>query len=235
MKPPLQLTASNVTKFFGEIPALVDVSMTIQPGEWVLILGHNGSGKSTYLRLLTQLTRPDAGMISWSNAGGPPVEPVALWSRIGYLSHQSLMYESLSVTENVALQMKLRGARADLDGAVRRLRLERYANRPIKELSQGTRARASLLAATIHDPDILILDEPTAAFDDQGVEVLLSELVRLNQTLGVPPTVFCASHDLARLGNIAQRLIVFEAGRVALDVGTERRDDAFERYRSSNR
>jgi heme exporter protein A len=235
MKPPLALSLSKVTKFFGEIPALIDLSIDVHPGEWVLVLGHNGSGKSTFLRLLTQLLTPDSGAVSWQIAGGPRIDQIALWSRMGYVSHQSLMYESLSVTENMTLQMKLRGVRVDLPSAVQRLGLQKHAQRPIRDLSQGIRGRASLLAATIHNPDVLILDEPSAAFDEQGVEVLAEELVRLRSVLGVSPMVLCASHDLARLGHFAQRFIVFDAGRAVLDVGADRRTDAFDCYRSTNR
>ncbi|MBI3082034.1 MAG: ATP-binding cassette domain-containing protein [Gemmatimonadetes bacterium] len=170
------LTLTGVSKSFGGVTAVADISFTVDRGQVVGFLGPNGAGKSTTMRMITQYLEPDRGEI---RLDGVPLAEVGRDAkrRIGYLPENNPLYSDMLVTEYlrfVASLRELEGPERDqaIDAAVQSTATEDVCYRPIGELSKGYRQRVGLAQAILHEPDILILDEPTEGLDpNQRVEI----------------------------------------------------------------
>jgi ABC-2 type transport system ATP-binding protein len=170
------LTLDRVTKRFNGVPAVDDVSFTIDRGQVVGFLGPNGAGKSTTMRMVTQYFEPDAGQIrldgkSLAEAGRDAKR------RIGFLPENNPLYVEMLVSEYVDFMARLRELAgreraAAIDAAVAATGIESVFYRPVGELSKGFRQRVGLAAAILHRPDLLVLDEPTEGLDpNQRIEI----------------------------------------------------------------
>ena len=157
---------------FGERVALAGVSVRVEPGQTLAVLGGNGAGKTTLLRVLAGLLRPHGGSARVLGAALPG-ERWKLPGRVGYLGHEPLLYRELSGRENLAYHARLHGVSADrvgeLLGAVG---MERRAGDPVRELSRGMVQRLAVARAVLHDPPLLLLDEPRASLDPAAAELL---------------------------------------------------------------
>jgi heme exporter protein A len=166
------LSLGGLRRDFGERTALEPVSLELSSGESLLVLGQNGSGKTTLLRILATLLRPSGGSVAVLGCELPR-EAWRLRGRIGYLGHEPLLYRDLSGRENLRFQSRLHGL--DRDGAERRIEelLEAVAMRgrsdePVAELSAGMRQRLAICRAVLHEPELLLLDEPDSNLDVAG-------------------------------------------------------------------
>jgi ABC-type multidrug transport system ATPase subunit len=149
------LTVRRVAKAYGRNRVLVDSSLTIAPGEIVGVTGENGSGKSTLLNIIVGRMRPDSGSVSATG-------------RIGYCPQEMLVFDTLTVRENFRFFAAAYGRSdwpARMQTLLGQLNFERYADTPVSHLSGGTRQKLNLAIAYLHEPDILILDEPYSGFD----------------------------------------------------------------------
>src|SRR4030067_842204 len=155
------IATSRLTKHFGDVVAVADLSLNIQPGEIYGLLGLNGAGKTTTIRMLLGMIRPNAGSISLFGIRVKPGER-SIWRRVGYLVEPPHAYPDISVRENLEMVRRLR--KLDDAGAVQRimeeLGLTQYARRRARTLSLGNAQRLGLAKALIHHPDLIILDEP---------------------------------------------------------------------------
>ena len=211
------LTLENVSKRFGEVPAVDSVSFSVDRGEVVGFLGPNGAGKSTTMRLITQYYEPDEGVI---RLDGVPLDEAARHAkrRIGYLAENNPLYEEMLVSEYLEFVARLRGmAPGERDGAiddaVAGTGIAEVFYRPIGELSKGYRQRVGLAQAILHRPDLLVLDEPTEGLDpNQRVEIR-----RLIANLGRERTVILSTHILPEVQHTCSRLVVIHQGRIAAD------------------
>jgi ABC-2 type transport system ATP-binding protein len=211
------LTLDRVTKRFNGVPAVDDVSFTIDRGQVVGFLGPNGAGKSTTMRMVTQYFEPDAGHI---RLDGIPLAEAGREAkrRIGFLPENNPLYVEMLVSEYLDFVARLRElsgterARA-IDEAVAATGIESVYNRPVGELSKGFRQRVGLAAAILHRPDLLVLDEPTEGLDpNQRVEIR-----RLISDLGRERTVLLSTHVLPEVQFTCSRLLIINQGRIVAD------------------
>ncbi|WP_306215496.1 ABC transporter ATP-binding protein [Actinoplanes sp. RD1] len=210
----------GVSKLFpkgaDDIVALRDVELTVEPGEFLVLLGRSGCGKSTLLNLLAGLTRPSGGSIRHRGAAvtGPRVE-------VGYLTQQDTLLPWRDVTRNVEMPRELRGEgrrerRAAALALIERVGLRGFEKHYPRELSGGMRRRAGLARMLAGDPDTLLLDEPFGALDAQLRTELQGELLRLWQGSG--RTVVFVTHDIQEAVTLADRVVVLgPLGRIVLD------------------
>ena len=204
-------------KGYGGMVAVHDLHLQVRAGDIYGVLGPNGSGKSTTLRLLLGLVRPDAGAIRLFG------QPLALHHhhilrRVGALIDKPDFYEYLSAYHNLALLSRLSGLRPERRGLMASLEqvgLAARAHSKVKTFSQGMRQRLGIAQALLHDPELLILDEPTNGLDPQGVADVRSLILRLNQEQG--KTVLLSSHLLQEIERIATRVLVLHRGQTVVE------------------
>ncbi|MBN1447499.1 MAG: ABC transporter ATP-binding protein [Bacteroidetes bacterium] len=170
----MHVTAEAVSRRFNRRPVFADVSFTVSPGEVFGIVGRNGSGKSTLLRIVGGLLSPSSGTMRYS-LNGTDVEGEKLHRHIGYVAPYLVLYEEFSAAENLALYARIRGRRLP-DGAIEAL-LERVGlptdrTDPIRAFSSGMKQRMRLLFAILHEPPLLLLDEPISNLDVDGMTVV---------------------------------------------------------------
>ncbi len=190
-----------------------EVSLSLGAGEGVCLLGENGAGKTTFLRMAATLLRPSAGALFYRGVRAAEALP-EVRGRIGYASHESLLYPELTVRENLSFHRRLHRAEVDLDELLHRHRLLRVANAPARLLSRGTAQRVSLARALLHQPSLLLLDEPFAGLDGGARDRLLRLLAEARER---GAAVLVATHDLERGLAVCDRAVVLSGGRVAAD------------------
>jgi ABC-2 type transport system ATP-binding protein len=215
------LTLDRVTKRFNGVPAVDDVSFTIDRGQVVGFLGPNGAGKSTTMRMVTQYFEPDSGQIRLDGTLLAEAGREAK-RRIGFLPENNPLYLEMLVSEYLDFMGRLRElagperARA-IDEAVAATGIESVFNRPLGELSKGFRQRVGLAAAILHRPDLLVLDEPTEGLDpNQRVEIR-----RLISQLGQERTVLLSTHVLPEVQFTCSRLLIINRGKIVADGAVE--------------
>jgi ABC-2 type transport system ATP-binding protein len=211
------LTLDRVSKRFDGVPAVDDVSFTVDRGQVVGFLGPNGAGKSTTMRMITQYFEPDGGSIRLDGVTLADSGREAK-RRIGYLPENNPLYAEMLVSEwldYVAGLREIRGVerRTALDAAIAATGIDGVYHRPIGELSKGFRQRVGLAAAILHRPDLLVLDEPTEGLDpNQRVEIR-----RLIGELGRERTVILSTHILPEVQFTCSRLLIINRGKIVAD------------------
>lgn len=218
MESNVIIEVKRLSKAYGLLPVLQGLDFSIGRGDWVLLLGANGSGKSTLLRLLSGLSKPTAGTI---RIGGweLPREAMAVRAQIGLVAHRPLLYENLTAAENLDFFGKLYGLAAD----ERKQRgrdllcqagLARSADRIVRSFSRGMKQRLSIARATLHQPEILLLDEPYSGLDQAACQ-RLDELLAAAQEAG--RTIMLSTHQLSRAPEAARRALLLSGGKIAYD------------------
>lgn len=211
------IAIEGVTKRFGELVAVDNLSLEVSPGEVVGFLGPNGAGKSTTMKILTGVLQPDEGVVRFDGVSiGDDLS--AAKRRVGYLPETNPLYPEMLVSEYLEFTCELRDVRGPartraLARVVDRTGIEAVFTRPIAQLSKGYRQRTGLAAAIVHEPEILILDEPTEGLDPNqrvGIRHLVGEL-------GKERTVILSTHVLAEVEATCSRLLVIHRGRLAAD------------------
>jgi ABC-type multidrug transport system ATPase subunit len=202
------ITVSNVIKQFGRFAALRGVNAEFHSGKFYAILGDNGAGKTTLLRALAGLAHPTQGTISILG-----MSPEDACREIGYMAHPSLLYDEMSGMENLRYFARLYSTRGDERCAqvVRSVGLDPDLTRPVGQYSQGMRQRMSLARAILHDPKILLLDEPFSNVDVHSA----GEMVRLLRAMrDAGRTLFVVTHQAALLQGVADEFIWMQAGQI---------------------
>lgn len=201
------------------VAAVADVSLTIAPGSFVALVGASGSGKSTLLKMVNRLVEPSAGRVMIAGAPVDADEPAALRRRIGYIFQNIGLFPHFTVGENIAIGLRLMGARHNGDriGALLDLvDLPRdFAARFPDELSGGQRQRVGVARALATEPGLLIMDEPFGALDPVTRDQLGLSIRALHDRLGL--TTIMVTHDMAEALLLADRVLVMAAGRIVAD------------------
>ena len=174
------IAVAGLRRDYGDRPALDGVDFELAAGASLVVLGPNGAGKTTLLRILATLLRPSGGEVSVLGCALPR-EAWKLRGRIGYLGHEPLLYRDLSGRENLRFGAKLYGiergaAEERIEALLRAVGMERRADERVAELSAGMRQRLSICRCVLHEPDLLLLDEPDSNLDAEGRE-LARELI----------------------------------------------------------
>ena len=215
MSPAAVLRAEGVSKRYGAVVALDDVSLEVARGECVALIGESGSGKSTLLRCFNRLTDPDAGRVLVDGEDAARLDPIALRRRIGYVPQEGGLLPHWPVRRNVALVPWLRGSRSPSPPADRALRLvgldpAEYGERWPGELSGGQRQRVAVARALAAEPDVVLLDEPFGALDAITRADLQDAFRRLRDELRL--TALLVTHDLDEACFLADRVAVLRRG-----------------------
>ena len=212
---PVLLHAAGVEKRFGRVSALRGVDFDIEAGEAVSILGANGAGKSTLLRILAGLARPSAGRFEAHREGTAAVlTRNALRAQVGYVGHATLVYGELSARENLVFAARLHGAAPDcdrIDAVLADLGLQDVAGRRAGTFSRGMAQRLSIARAVIHDPQVLLLDEPFTGLDETSAERLSSQLSSLREG---GRTLILVTHDPRRAVELSERAFILHRGKI---------------------
>jgi ABC-2 type transport system ATP-binding protein len=212
------LELRQVSKCFAGIPAVDDVSFTARPGEITGYLGPNGSGKSTTMKMITGLLQPTSGKILFE---GHPVErdPIAFKQRMGYVPEEPYLYPHLSGLEYLVMVGQLRNLPARrtadrIDGMLRLLSLHGDRHSPISAYSKGMRQKVLLIAALLHDPDLILLDEPFSGLDVASGLVLRSLIQELAAR---GKTVLFSSHELETVERVCSHVVILHRGKTVAD------------------
>ncbi len=207
---PATLSATHLSRDFGAHRAVRDVSIELRRGEVLGLLGQNGAGKSTVMQMLAGTLAPSAGSIAVGGIGLADA-PTAAKALLGYLPEHPPLYPEMRVGDYLALAAKLRGAAAPAEAAQRamaRCGLSADGRRLIGRLSKGYRQRVGIAQAIVHDPQVLILDEPGSGLDP----LQLRETRKLIRELGDESSVIFSSHTLAEIESLCDRLVILRAG-----------------------
>lgn len=212
------ITVRGVSKRYGQVMAVDNVTLDVQPGEVYALLGLNGAGKTTLIRMLLGMVRPTSGSVEITKRR---VTDRAVWSQVGYLVESPSVYPELSVRENLEVVRRLRKVsdRNAVDDVIDLFGLRPYADRRARELSLGNEQRLGLAKAFLHRPSLLLLDEPVNALDPAGVVEVRTMLVNLALEQGA--TVFLSSHRLAEVARSATRIGVLHEGRLVDEFDTD--------------
>jgi ABC-2 type transport system ATP-binding protein len=215
------IETSRLLKSFGQVRAVDSVSLRVRQAEIYGFVGLNGAGKTTTIRALLGMVRPDSGSVK---VMGQPVGPNGRgpWHCIGYMVETPAAYPELTVTENLEISRRLHGIpdRSATSRVIERLGIAPYAGRKAGTLSTGNLQRLGLARALLHEPELLILDEPASGLDPAGVVEIRELLASLARERGV--TVFMSSHILTEVDRLATRIGIIHEGRLLEELDREK-------------
>ena len=211
------IEVKGVSKWYGTLKALNQVSFSVDKGQIVGFLGPNGAGKTTMMKILTTFLYPDEGEVKvcdldiWQ-------DPLEVRRRIGYLAEHRPLYDSMGVYQFLKFIAEARGVprhelKKRVDVAIERCGLVGYEKRIISTLSKGYKQRVGLAQALVHEPDVLILDEPTTGFDPNQI----LEIRQVIRELGKDHTILLSTHILSEVQALCERVILIHRGNVVID------------------
>ena len=209
----MSLSVTRISKAFGTQKALKDVSFEIRKGEIVGFLGPNGAGKSTLMKILTTYMRADTGN---ALVNGFDVQTAAMEVRksLGYLPEHNPLYPELYVKEYLQYQSEVyRTPRERIAVVIEQTGLQPEAHKKISQLSKGYRQRVGLAAALLHDPEVLILDEPTTGLDPNQ----LLDIRKLIREIGRDKTILLSTHIMKEVEAVCERVLIINKGRLVAD------------------
>lgn len=206
------LTVKAISRSFGDHRVLHDVTFDVRPGRMTGFLGANGSGKTTTMRIILGVLAPHGGEVTWR---GEPLT-AATRPKFGYMPEERGLYPKMAVAEQISWLGRLHGldratARANTDRLLDRLELTERAGDQLEALSLGNQQRVQIAAALVHDPEVLVLDEPFSGLDPIAVDVVLGVL-RERAAAGAP--VLFSSHQLALVEQLCDDVVIISGGRV---------------------
>jgi heme exporter protein A len=214
------ISAHSLTKLYGHHRVLRGLNLDVAEGEFVALLGPNGTGKTTLLRLISGLTRPNFGYVT---VGGHRLPEAAHTARamLGVVSHQPLLYTDLSAEENLRFYAQMYGLKNPaprIDAVLEQVGLRARRRDPVRAFSRGMMQRLAIARAILHEPQIMLFDEPHTGLDPDAsamLDGLLTDVAARGRT------VLMTTHDLGRALTLASRLIILAHGQVAHTAPTE--------------
>jgi heme exporter protein A len=214
---PVGLHFENIDKRFGGLLALRSVSLAITPGECVVFAGRNGSGKTTLLRIAARLVRPSRGSVSFSGKVENGEENAI---RPGFVAHATMVYDELTAEENLLLFARLQDVQRPenrVDALLKEVGLSERRASLVRTFSRGMRQRVAIARALLHEPAVLLFDEPATGLDPQGVAWLAEAIRRLRDS---GRTILMSLHGESEISSLGTRAIRLDAGSIAADTRT---------------
>jgi heme ABC exporter ATP-binding subunit CcmA len=205
------LEVAGVWKYYGDFAALRDIGFNVLPGSSVALLGRNGAGKTTLLRILAGLSKPSEGSVT---IHGGNVREESTRRRIGVLGHGISLYDELSAIENLIVFGKLYSLpdpRKRAEEMLERTGLDRVRDGLVREFSRGMRQRLAVARVFLHDPELLLLDEPFTALDDRAIAVLQSLLQEMRDR---GRTIVMSTHQLREALELATHVAMIQRGQI---------------------
>ncbi len=205
---------SHISKSFGTLKAVDDVSFEVEKGEIFGLLGPNGAGKTTAIRVLLDIFKPDHGSVSI--LGGPMTEPKK--DRIGYMPEERGMYQDIQLDRCLVYLGSLKGlapaeVQRRITGYLQRFDLASSRHKKVKELSKGMQQKAQLITTLIHDPELVIIDEPFGGLDPINTQ-MVKDLLREQRDKGV--TILMSTHQMHQVEELCDRIVLIDHGRTVL-------------------
>jgi ABC-2 type transport system ATP-binding protein len=210
----MSLVVDAISKRFGDVVALDDVSFSVEPGRIFGLLGANGAGKTTSMRIVLDILRADAGQVTWQGTENTAL-PRRTW---GYLPEERGLYPRMKVGEQLRFFSALYGvpdstARAGIDDWLERFRIPDYLDRRVEELSKGNQQKIQFIAAILHDPDILIMDEPFSGLDPVNVRLLKEAFLAMRDR---GKTLIFSTHQMETVEELCESIAILDRGRVVV-------------------
>lgn len=211
----------QVTKTFGRVKAVDAVDLKVNHGEAITLFGPNGAGKTTLLKMIAGLSRPTGGALFIDGVEVTDGHHYGIRKRIGYISHQSLTYGQLTAVENLSFFAQLYGVKNHEEKAralLSEVGLLSRADDVVETYSRGMKQRLSIARALVHDPDIMLLDEPFTGLDQHAAEMLKTTLERMREG---GRTFIMITHNIAVGVAISGRVAVQVSGKIVIDEPTD--------------
>jgi ABC-2 type transport system ATP-binding protein len=210
----MSLIIDSVSKRFGEVKALDGISLEIKPGEVFGFLGANGAGKTTAMRIVLDILRPDSGTITWNGTLNSDV-PRQTW---GYLPEERGLYAKMNVLEQLVFFAKLHGARdkaaeREVRDWLERFRIPEYADRRAEQLSKGNQQKIQFIAAILHDPQVLLMDEPFTGLDPINAALLKEAFLEMKDR---GKTLIFSTHQMETVEELCESIAILDRGRVVV-------------------
>ncbi len=208
----MSLEIKKINKKYGDQDALINVSFSLKKGDIVGFLGPNGAGKTTLMKIITSIIKPDSGDIT-INGYDTQKNEISTKRQIGYLAENNPLYKDMLVTEYldfVASLYEIENKKDKVKEIIKKTGLESEIKKKIEELSKGYKQRVGIAAALVHDPNVLILDEPTTGLDPNQ----LIEIRKLIQEIGQEKIVLLSTHILQEIPKICNHIIIINKGRI---------------------
>jgi ABC-2 type transport system ATP-binding protein len=208
------IIVDQISKTFGSLKAVNDVSFTVEPGEIFGLLGPNGAGKTTTIRILLDIFKPDSGSVSI--LGGAMTEEKK--NRIGYLPEERGLYQDIPLDRCLVYLATLKGmeenaAHEKVNAYLERFELTEARKKKVKELSKGMQQKAQLITTLVHQPDLVIIDEPFSALDPVNTQ-MVKELLREERNKGT--AVVMCTHQMHQVEELADRIVLIDNGKAML-------------------
>jgi ABC-2 type transport system ATP-binding protein len=212
MRPTI--TVSHISKTFGEVKAVNDVSFDVYPGEIFGLLGPNGAGKTTSIRMMLDIFRPETGTISIF--GGQMNEEMK--NRIGYLPEERGLYKDLKLEQTLVFLATLKGmdektAKSELVSWLECFDLYEHRQKKIQDLSRGMQQKAQFIATLVHDPDLVVVDEPFSGLDPVNTRLVKNTIMDL---CNAGKTIIMSTHQMHQVETMCNRIVLINAGRTVL-------------------
>jgi ABC-2 type transport system ATP-binding protein len=207
------LSVRNIVKTIGPVRAVDDISFTVQRGTITGLLGRNGAGKTTTIRMITGIFLPDSGSIEWEKSDRNPQD------RIGYLPEERGLYRQMKLVELLVFLAEIKGrtgaqVKRDIDRWLERFELTDKRESKVEELSKGNQQKVQLIGTLLHDPELIILDEPQSGLDPVNM-VLVRNLLRDLKEEG--RTILLSTHMMGEAERLADEIILVHQGKVVLE------------------
>ena len=210
----MSLVVDSITKRFGPVVALDGVSFSVEPGRIFGLLGANGAGKTTCMRIVLDILRADAGTVTWQGARNVDL-PRDTW---GYLPEERGLYLRMKVIDVLRFFATLYGvseadATREVEDWLDRFRIPDYRDRKVEELSKGNQQKIQFIAAILHDPEVLIMDEPFTGLDPVNVQLLKEAFLEMRDR---GKTLIFSTHQMETVEELCESIAIIDAGRVVV-------------------
>src|SRR5436190_4498925 len=220
MANTLALESEDIRKTFGHFTALAGVTLSVEQGESLALFGRNGAGKTTFLKIAATLVRYTHGTLRVQGIDISE-EPEKARRHIGFLSHNTYLYRDLNPVENLRFFARLYGLKDPaqrIDSLIERVGLRRRASDAVRSFSRGLHQRLGIARVMLHDPSVILLDEPYTGLDANAVEILNQIL---DQAASAGKTIILTSHDLEQGLRAATRAAIIDRGKIMFDTGAK--------------